>query len=229
MSHLSNQQVQNNIDKFNFVKDRARKLIELDAIGKIDETKRRLKNEGKISASVNNDGSLESVNIKTERKRNQESFPQMIPSNISSKLPKEIMESFKNKQINVNSIGSISTNGSSILDDLNVATNGNIYPKNNEIIEENKIQVQESIQPQILANAQSIDYSLIKMIVEDCIKKYTSSLKKSMLNESKINEQNGELKAMKIGDKFSFITKNGDLYEAKLEFKGNINKKKKAE
>ena len=64
---------------------------------------------------------------------------------------------------------------------------------------------------------------MIKMIVEDCMKKYTSALKKSMINESKNSDDS--LKAMKIGDKFSFITKNGDLYEAELKFVKNINKK----
>ena len=64
------------------------------------------------------------------------------------------------------------------------------------------------------------------MIVEDCMRKYTSALKKSILSESKINENVGTLQAMKIGDKFSFITSNGDLYEAKLTFIKNMNTKK---
>ena len=57
------------------------------------------------------------------------------------------------------------------------------------------------------------------------MRKYTSALKKSILNESKNADTNGTLKAMKVGDKFSFITDNGDLYEAKLTFIKNLNKK----
>jgi hypothetical protein len=71
-----------------------------------------------------------------------------------------------------------------------------------------------------------VDYSLIKTIVESTMKKYLGAYMKKYLNEGKIiNENSSELKAIKLGNKFSFITDNGDLYEAKLVFKKNINKK----
>ena len=57
------------------------------------------------------------------------------------------------------------------------------------------------------------------------MRKYSSALKKTIINESKTTSNEGTLKAMKVGDKFSFITDNGDLYEAKLTFIKNINKK----
>jgi hypothetical protein len=71
----------------------------------------------------------------------------------------------------------------------------------------------------------SVDYSMIKMIVEESVRKYTSALKKSILSEAKQSQNNDTLKALKIGDKFTFVTDNGDLYEAKLTFVKNINKK----
>ena len=95
--------------------------------------------------------------------------------------------------------------------------------------EETKSQTQQP-QKQIVETTQStnnsnVDYSMIKMIVEECMRKYVGSLKKTILNESKSNSSD-ELQAMKIGDKFSFITKNGDLYEAELKFIKNLNNKK---
>ena len=62
---------------------------------------------------------------------------------------------------------------------------------------------------------------MIKNIVESAVKKYISSATKKIINEN--TDKGGQLKAMKIGDKFSFITDNGDIYEAKLTFKKNIN------
>lgn len=74
-------------------------------------------------------------------------------------------------------------------------------------------------------NAGAIDYSLIKTIVEDCIRKYSSSIVKNIVNESKrLVSNDDELKAIKIGESFKFITSNGDLYEAELKFKKNIKK-----
>ena len=120
-----------------------------------------------------------------------------------SKLPKEIVESM---------VGSPIQQEVSVLD--------NIYDFNN-IIEHKKDTISEikedkSIQP--------IDYSIIRMICEDTMKKYVGHLKKAILTETK-NNSTSSLKAMKSGDKFSFINDQGDIFEAKLEYKGNINKK----
>lgn len=71
-----------------------------------------------------------------------------------------------------------------------------------------------------------VDYSLIKTIVEECVRKYTSSIIKKVLTEQK-SATNNELKAIRIGEGFTFITSNGDLYEAELKFKKNINDKVK--
>ena len=59
------------------------------------------------------------------------------------------------------------------------------------------------------------------------MRKYIGSLKKTFLNESKQNViSDNTLKAMKIGDKFSFIDSKGNIYEAKLTLKGNVHDKK---
>lgn len=70
-----------------------------------------------------------------------------------------------------------------------------------------------------------MDYSLIKTIVEDCVRKYASSITKKVLSEQKnIAISDDQLRAIRIGESFTFITSNGDLYEAELKFKKNINK-----
>lgn len=80
----------------------------------------------------------------------------------------------------------------------------------------------QSLREQAAPNGSGVDYSLIKTIVEECVKKYSSGLKKTMLNESK---DANTLQAMKIGNKFTFIDGKGNLYEAQLKFIKNINQK----
>lgn len=73
-----------------------------------------------------------------------------------------------------------------------------------------------------------VDYGLIKTIIESVVKKYANALNKRIISENKSTAKGNisELKAMKIGNKFSFISENGDVYEAKLVYKGNIKDKK---
>ena len=85
--------------------------------------------------------------------------------------------------------------------------------------------VTEQIQPV----GGSIDYSLLRTIINEAVqenvKKYVSAMTKKLMNESVKNE--GTVQAVKIGDKFSFITENGDVYEATLKFKTNLNEQTK--
>ena len=74
-----------------------------------------------------------------------------------------------------------------------------------------------------------VDYSLIRTIVEESVKKYVGSLKKSLLNENKQQSTDDNMVLMKIGESFKFVTKNGDIFEAHLVKKGNINEKKTKE
>lgn len=116
-------------------------------------------------------------------------------------LPKEILESFNN--------GSLE-NERQTLNEVTTVNNSNVGSSLNGGYNSN------------------IDYSLIKDIVETTIKKYANALNKRIINENKTTAKGNisNLKAMKIGDKFSFIAENGDIYEAKLTFKGNIKNKK---
>lgn len=130
----------------------------------------------------------------------------IVPKN--TKLPLEIIESIQKNPINQNSIND------SILTEI-------------ERISDKKIEDSHKTyqNEQIYKSNNTIDYSMIKMIVENCLKEYAEKTSIKQINESQSNDAN-LIKAMKIGNKFSFITANGDLYEAKLTFIKNIKNKK---
>lgn len=67
----------------------------------------------------------------------------------------------------------------------------------------------------------NVDYELIKSIVESAVKKYVTALGKKMLTENKDND----LVMIQIGDKkINVVSKNGNIYEAELKFLRNIKK-----
>lgn len=69
----------------------------------------------------------------------------------------------------------------------------------------------------------AIDYSLIKLMIENCIAEQFKSLKQTMLTESKNNGANGEI-IMTVGNTIRFIRKDGEIFEGKIKDTGrNIN------
>ena len=79
-------------------------------------------------------------------------------------------------------------------------------------------QINETVQ-QPVSTGGKIDYELIKSIVESSVKKYINALGKKMINE------NNDLSMIQVGDKkINLVTKSGDVYSAKLEFVKNIKK-----
>jgi len=150
----------------------------------------------------------ESVNKQTME--NQSILPNQNnnPNPAANFLPKEIVESFKNKEIDTEKLNP----NRSVLDNLGV-TNGYKDVDGQSISEGEN-------------HSSEVNYGLIKQIVESAVKKYAVALNKRMINESKsVGENVNELKAMKIGNKFSFIDGNGNIYEAKLKFVKNIKDK----
>lgn len=75
-------------------------------------------------------------------------------------------------------------------------------------------------------NSTVIDYSLIKTIVESVINEKLGNLKETLLNEGiSHNDELGNLKAMKMGNKFLFLDDNNNVYECQMKYIGK-NKKK---
>lgn len=206
------------IKRFMMAQDRAKKLIQMDVNGGFKQYEQKARESAEMSLNEDSVPQYQSQPQQQTMSYNQE--PLNIKTN--SKLPKEILESFKTKQIDPSPLGyGVS---SSILDEVNYRTQGKLYNEETNTQPQAKPKQQLVENVQIPTNATNVDYSMIKMIVEDCMRKYVSSLKKTIINESKNN--NDELQALKIGDKFSFITKNGDLFEAELKFIKNLNNKK---
>lgn len=136
-----------------------------------------------------------------ESRRNSQQSTQPI-STTNSRLPKEILESFAKNPLHTE-------DEIPVLDSMGV-TNGHQV-------------INETIQrPQVEAK---VDYELIKSIVESTVKKYMGALSKKLLSESKNNSDNNVAAVQITGDKFIMVTKNGDLYEANMVYKKNVNKK----
>lgn len=215
------------IARFMQSQQRAKKLIDMDARGVIDNLAENARKEGRLSTDDSGDinyvPSSNSQPQQVNEAYTQEMATNMMATRKNSKLPKAIVESFAKNNIDTSLLG-VGVGQSSVLDMIDHASGGKLF---NEQKSTQRQKVVETVsQPQNIQVQGNVDYSLIKTIVEDCVKKYTSALRKSMLNESKssVNEAT-ELQAMKIGDKFSFIDKNGNLYEAKLQFIKNIKQK----
>lgn len=200
---------------------KARNLIHTDSINNIGNASSKAKSIYDLPSDVISSSYVnESIDYEEPSySYNQENieYQNSKPTVRNTKLPNEIFESMTKNYIDTKPLSNgMPELGGSILDGLNIQK------------QQPKKRINEVAQPTIQQVNQNIDYSLIKTIVEDCVKKYSSALKKSILNESKeINEnKNGTLQAMKIGDKFSFIDNEGNLYEAKLTFIKNINTNK---
>ena len=199
-----------NIKRFMLAQNRAKKLIQMDVKGEMKQYEQKARQQAEMNLNENvSQQPIQEISYTQE--------PLTIKTN--SKLPKEILESFKTKQIDASPLG-YGVN-SSILDEINFRTQGKLYAE-----ESSQQPKQQIVETTSVASQSNVDYSMIKMIVEECMRKYVSSLKKSILNESKNVNNTDTLQALKIGDKFSFITKNGDLYEAELKFVKNLNNKK---
>lgn len=120
-----------------------------------------------------------------------------LSSNGRTGLPQEILESFRKTP----SLSGEANMQQRTLNDLNIN-----LPKQ---------QPQQVVRENIyVPNNTSIDYSLIKTIVNECISSQMESIKQTLLNESTVKAF-----TIKDGNKVQFLSKNGDLYEGELKLK----------
>lgn len=190
---------------------KASKLMSMDkngTISKIAESKR-----DSINTSLN-DSTVSTESMMTARpQRNMTG----VPRNVNSNIPRAIVESFSKNPIDTSMIGSIGGSSNSVLDTIGIQEQARtVQPQNTS----STIQEQHTVQTQV----QGIDYPMIRTIVEDIVRKYTSSLSKKMLSESKGSVN--ELTTMTLGKSFKFLDRQGNIYEATLKKIGNINNKK---
>lgn len=212
-------------DRGNFLKNS--KSLAGDAFDMMEDTystssNRHAVNEEVGQAGIQYDQMLEQRMAKLQQGMNQQQMSgglglvnqnrlvQEEAPRASKFLPKEIVEAFKQ-----NPIGNdpIDTSNEEVQEVKQIMKNSNNLPTQNVINEQ---------------TTNGVDYGLIKTIIESAVKKYANALNKRIISENKSTAKGNisELKAMKIGNKFSFISENGDIYEAKLTYKGNIKDKK---
>ena len=184
---------------------RSKNLMKLD--GKIDSFA-RMHRDG-INESTN--GAASAPKLTTEVKKKG------LPTNAgaSSKLPREIVESFRNNYID--------PYASPIESEANGLTNALYESLSNDtdVITEQATPVVQ--QPVVQTVNAGIDYPTIRAIIEETVRKYTEPIQKKMLNESK--GAGNELGLLTMGKTFKFVSKSGDIYEAKLVKVGNVNDK----
>ena len=133
--------------------------------------------------------------------------PVQTPTMVNKGLPKEILESFSKNYIDQ----SVFDPNRSVLDRIGV-TNGQ-----QQVTE--TVQTYQPVQPIQQNVGGSVDYELIKTIVESAVKKYVNALGKKVLTE------NNDLSMIQIGEKkINIVNKNGDIFEAQLKFVKNIKK-----
>lgn len=205
---------------FNNLLERAGSLIQKDISGELDSIARNKIQDGTLTYSEDDTMASPSRPLSEAEMvemRSSNSYQQQVSPTMKTKLPKEIVESMINNPIDTSPLDTTQ----SILDQMNIKPRKVAQSQQNAKQRQTITEQAQQSQP-IQYQQPQIDYSLIKTIVEDCVKKYTGALSKKLLAESK-GSNNSQLKAMKIGEKFSFITADGDVYEATLKFKKNIN------
>jgi hypothetical protein len=139
----------------------------------------------------------------------------MSPS--ANKLPSAILESFKNNPGADDMELMRALSGSDDLAFLNAPT------QQRQVVQET---VQQPQTQTIVQPSGAIDYPMIRTIVEEIVRKYAGSITKKVINESKVGNV-GTMNTIMIGDKFKFLTDNGDIYECTMKRVSNINEIKR--
>ena len=140
--------------------------------------------------------------------------------NPNSKLPRAIVESIKNNPLIPEHPDDIKMrNFTQSVKEQMEAKGINIKPSFSNI------QKQQTAQP-VQQVVSGIDYSLIKTIVEEAVRKSTASIKKQLLTESNQSSSLHTANMMQLGEKLKVVDNDGNLYEAEFKFIKNIKKKK---
>ena len=167
-------------------------------------TSNNMVNEAYVDDSEDKLGAAMDSRMKQFMENRQPAQQTQVPRQMNKNLPKEILESFSNNYIDTNALDTERP----VLDRIGIT--------------DRPQQITETYQPTKQVVGGSVDYEIIKSIVESAVKKYINALGKKMLTENK----DGSLAMIQVGDKkINLVTKSGDLYEANLKFLKNIKSK----
>lgn len=172
---------------------------------------------GEPSESSGYDAREEMKKIEERNKKN------LMPDMTKSKIPSAILESIRRNPLNLDTKDVKMENFTERL-------------KNKMPLMQRTIDIQKklaendktAVKAQSGAKSESIDYEMIKLIVENAVKKELSAINISALNENASHNIIPSLKALKITEngKFIFLDNNGYLYECTIKYIGK-NKKKR--
>ena len=199
-----------------------RRLMTMDSNGEMSKIVENNVKNGNLHFSEEGVSYTHKKNLNENRKKKKKNVVVNEEIMKKSKLPKSVLESFQKEPGEPFSLDApVQT---SVLDGLDLQT-----------LEE--LREETSKKPVINEERQNqggfIDYSLLRTIINEAVqenvKKYVSAMTKKLMTESTKTGNSNSIQAIKVGDKFSFITENGDVYEATLKFKTNINTKGKKE
>lgn len=139
------------------------------------------------------------VNVDKRESLSHESLVNEFSNSRSKGIPSEILESF-NRQPSPE----ITTPMDCLMEKLK--------------INDKKEYIKENTQTSNYQSG-SIDYSIIKAIVNECLSSQLKTVKESILSESVLRGF-----TIKEGNKVQFISKSGDLYEGELKLKKKKNR-----
>lgn len=201
---------------------RASKLMQLESNGSLDKIAKAHKNDINMSLSNDNITTESMVSTKRNRKTTGPIATQQMTGAGAANVPSIIRESFATNQIDDSALYSALGNDGLDVSFLTEGLGGQTAPQVRQIVNEG-IQQPQTFQT---VATQQIDYPMIRTIVEETVRKYTASLKKSILSEGK--QGLNEIDTLVLGNGFKFLDKAGNIYECSLKKIGNVNNKKKA-
>ena len=193
------------VERIKAAREKSLRLMQMDADGTLDKYLK----EGKVQRNTQ-----ASEAPMQPQPRQPRPIDTSRLSESAKHIPREILESFATNKID----------DSALLDGVFDSQNA-LSMLDEGVQAKPKAKVTESVQTQPIQQVltQSVDYPMIRTIVEDVVRKQIGALSKKILNESKTSD----ISTITLGKTFKFLAKNGDIYEAKLQKIGNINEQKK--
>lgn len=186
------------------------RLMQMDANGTLDKLMEGRADEINNSLTSTDANVTSSSLMSSKREDRMNRMPTGRMGVAAANVPSVIRESFQNQPPMSEDVAS-----SSVLDD--VFGLENLQPQRKQQITEQVSPVQQSY-----ATGGSVDYPMIRTIVEDIVRKYTQSLKKNLVTES---TGGAEVNTIALGKTFKFLDSKGNIYECTMKKVGNINKK----
>ena len=196
---------------------KAKKLMQLESNGTLDKIAAAHK-DGINATLTDPSGEMLTEGLMTTSRNRQTTAPMPVRQQMgqnASNMPKAILEEFMSNPIDDSALyAALGEQGDGR--SLSFLTEGmdavqptqTVVPPQNvrQIVNEGMGQ-QYVQQPQVM---QSIDYPMIRAIVEEIVRKYAVSHNKKIMNESK--QETNEINTISRGKSFKFLAKNGDLY-----------------